>query len=309
MKKTLLHLIAILFTSFGFTQITVANNNHVGIGTDKDYVPSATLEVSSENNGDAILRIESDKDNNNEADNARIELRQDKGSVGIDIGFNNEGEGLESDNLFRITGRYSDEDKGDLLTIRLNSKNIGIGTSDPISALHINQFATDKGLYITEPNNSQTISLHLANNASGEYGFLALGGDTRLRGNGQTSVFDGKVYAKSFLATETNTPYADYVFEKYYIGESELNPQYTMPTLEEVESFTKKHHHLPDIPSYKEVKEKGIDLGEMSNLLLQKIEELTLYTIEQNKLNQKQQEKIQQLELKIQQLEEMTNKP
>lgn len=52
---------------------------------------------------------------------------------------------------------------------------------------------SDKGLIITEKNNSQKIALHLADNSSGEYGYLSLGGDTKLRGNGKASSFDGKV--------------------------------------------------------------------------------------------------------------------
>jgi len=76
---------------------------------------------------------------------------------------------------------------------------------------------------------------------------------------------------------------ADYVFEKYYTGESELNKDYVMPTLEEVESYTKENNHLPEMPSAQEIKENGLHLKEMTNLLLQKIEELTLYTIEQEK--------------------------
>ncbi len=76
---------------------------------------------------------------------------------------------------------------------------------------------------------------------------------------------------------------ADYVFQKYYTGNSTLNDQYQMPTLQEVESFTRENHHLPNIPSAKEIKDAGMELSEMTNLLLQKIEELTLYTIEQEK--------------------------
>jgi hypothetical protein len=76
---------------------------------------------------------------------------------------------------------------------------------------------------------------------------------------------------------------ADYVFQKYYTGTSTLKPEYNIPTLEDVEKFTKENNHLPNIPSAKEIQEKGLNVGEMSNLLLQKIEELTLYTIEQNK--------------------------
>ncbi|WP_299833720.1 tail fiber protein [uncultured Tenacibaculum sp.] len=76
---------------------------------------------------------------------------------------------------------------------------------------------------------------------------------------------------------------ADYVFQKYYTGSSSLKEDYTMPTLEEIETFTKENHHLPNVPSAKKIQEGGLQLKEMTNLLLQKIEELTLYTIEQEK--------------------------
>ncbi|WP_291070452.1 hypothetical protein [Empedobacter sp. UBA5039] len=84
---------------------------------------------------------------------------------------------------------------------------------------------------------------------------------------------------------------ADYVFQKYYSGSSTLNPSYQFRTLNEIKSFTEQHHHLPDLPSAKEIQENGLKLGEMNNLLLQKIEELTLHLIEQNsKIDQLTQE-------------------
>lgn len=67
--------------------------------------------------------------------------------------------------------------------------------------------------------------------------------------------------------------WADYVF----------HPQYQLPALNEVEKYIAQHHHLPAIPSEKQVIEKGIDVGEMNKLLLQKVEELTLYLIDQQK--------------------------
>lgn len=85
---------------------------------------------------------------------------------------------------------------------------------------------------------------------------------------------------------------ADYVFQKYYTGRSALKSDYTMPTLAEIESYTKVNHHLPNVPSAKELQQNGVSLGEMSNVLLQKVEELTLYIIEQNK-------KIEALEAKV----------
>jgi hypothetical protein len=54
---------------------------------------------------------------------------------------------------------------------------------------------------------------------------------------------------------------------------------YKLPTLKEVEMYIKENGHLKDIPSAKDVEKNGIELGEMNKLLLQKIEELTLYTI------------------------------
>jgi hypothetical protein len=50
-----------------------------------------------------------------------------------------------------------------------------------------------------------------------------------------------------------------------------------------VEQFIKANNHLPEIPTEAEVKQNGVGLGEMNAKLLQKIEELTLYMIEQQK--------------------------
>jgi hypothetical protein len=91
----------------------------------------------------------------------------------------------------------------------------------------------------------------------------------------------GKIHAEE-VKIDLAVP-ADYVFEKYYLGQSSLKPDYTLLTLSEVEKYTQANHHLPNVPSAKEIKENGLLLGEMSNVLLQKIEELTLYVIEQNK--------------------------
>ena len=74
---------------------------------------------------------------------------------------------------------------------------------------------------------------------------------------------------------------------------------YKLPTLKEVEKYIKEKGHLKDIPSAKEVEKNGIFLGEMNSKLLQKIEELTLYTIGQEtkiKSLEKQTAKIEKLE-------------
>ena len=61
--------------------------------------------------------------------------------------------------------------------------------------------------------------------------------------------------------------------------------------------MNKEKGHLKDIPSAKEVEENGIFLGEMDAKLLQKIEELTLYTIQQEKKIEDQDEEIKKLKL------------
>ena len=67
--------------------------------------------------------------------------------------------------------------------------------------------------------------------------------------------------------------WSDYVFE----------PGYKLRDLCEVEDFILNYGHLPDIPPALTVIENGVNLGEMDALLLKKIEELTLYVIEQQK--------------------------
>lgn len=62
-----------------------------------------------------------------------------------------------------------------------------------------------------------------------------------------------------------------------------FNKDYALRPLSEVESFVRTHRHLPDVPSEKEVTEQGYNLHDMNKIFMQKIEELTLYVIEQQK--------------------------
>lgn len=82
---------------------------------------------------------------------------------------------------------------------------------------------------------------------------------------------DGSIICKK--AVVQNTSWADFVFQ----------PDYRLPQLSEVESFIKDNGHLPGIPTEAEVLQNGVDVGEMNKLLLQKIEELTLYVIQLKK--------------------------
>ncbi|MCK0192978.1 hypothetical protein MWU84_23615, partial [Arenibacter sp. F20364] len=88
----------------------------------------------------------------------------------------------------------------------------------------------------------------------------------------------------SFLSTDNVIGTPDYVFQKYYLGTSILNKNYTFSSLTEIEKHIKKKHHLPGVKSAEEIKEQGFwNLGEASRINLEKIEELFLHTIEQEK--------------------------
>jgi hypothetical protein len=81
---------------------------------------------------------------------------------------------------------------------------------------------------------------------------------------------NGNIRAKKVVV---ETGWADFVFDK----------NYKLRSLEETERFINSHGHLPEIPSAAVIETEGVDLGELVKLQMQKIEELTLYIIEQNK--------------------------
>lgn len=95
---------------------------------------------------------------------------------------------------------------------------------------------------------------------------------------GTVDVEDYNLFVNGGILTEEvrvmlKSQWADYVFEEGY----------NLPKLEEVEVFIKENKHLPNVPSAREVKENGIELGEITKIQQEKIEELTLYLIQQQK--------------------------
>lgn len=85
---------------------------------------------------------------------------------------------------------------------------------------------------------------------------------------------DGMILARDIrVSNSTGTHWADFVFEKGY----KLMP------LSDIENYVSKNKHLPGVPSESEVKKNGVDLMEMNVQLLQKVEELYLYTIQLQK--------------------------
>ncbi|MEN2398444.1 hypothetical protein GKZ90_0001530 [Flavobacterium sp. MC2016-06] len=89
---------------------------------------------------------------------------------------------------------------------------------------------------------------------------------------------------------------ADFVFDS----------NYKLPSLQSIDKYIKENRHLPEIASAEKMQKEGINLSEMNIKLLQKIEELTIYVIEQNtKINelQEQNRKVIDLEKRLEKLE------
>jgi hypothetical protein len=178
---------------------------------------------------------------------------------------------------------------------------VGIGTMNPQANLHIGKQEATAGTtgqiarlilqpyghtggpwkFICRDNASSAfLDLFYGNihsmtiTSSGSVGIGTINPDQKL-------TVKGKIHAEEVIV-DLSVPVADYVFAK----------DYSLMPLHKVEQYVHQNSHLPDIPSATEIKEQGLSMGEMQNKLLKKIEELTLYVIEQNK-------KIERLEKQI----------
>jgi hypothetical protein len=115
-------------------------------------------------------------------------------------------------------------------------------------------------------------------------GSMGVGLSSGVQPVGYKLAVGGDVIAERVVVKlQANWP--DYVFKTGY----SLRP------LSEVEAFVKTNNHLPDVPSEAEIKEKGIDMEQMNATLLKKVEELTLYLIEQQKEVKTLREEVKQL--------------
>lgn len=113
-------------------------------------------------------------------------------------------------------------------------------------------------------------------------GNVLIGKTTQYNYNYKLDV-NGKVRANEIVV---NTTGADFVFDE----------KYELINLNDLEKSIKINKHLPGVPNAEEMQKNGIGLGEMNTILLQKVEELTLYIIDLKKLIEKQNEQITAIE-------------
>ncbi|EZH72356.1 hypothetical protein ATO12_23170 [Aquimarina atlantica] len=129
---------------------------------------------------------------------------------------------------------------------------------------------TNGGIISTMSNHDLSIragsnSTKMTVKANGNIGIGTINPDMKLTVKGNIHANEVKI--------DLNVPAPDYVFKS----------DYNLRSIEEVEAFIKKNSHLPEIPSAKEFEQNGVMQAEMDMNLLKKIEELTLYTIQQQK--------------------------
>ena len=179
---------------------------------------------------------------------------------------------------------FNDNKSGDATygNVLVANGNVGIGTNLPEANLQINNTDND-GV------NGKIFSLHKNNDE-----LFSVTEDGHI-GMGTPSVAGYRLDVKGKIRTcevfiEEPGDWCDYVFE----------PNYKRMSLNELEYFLKQKKHLPNIPSAKQLKDSGgIHIGEMQKAMMEKIEELYLYTIDLSKRVEKLSQENNELKAKI----------
>ena len=269
----------------GDPSIVFTDNGNLGIGIKN---PSANLEIYSWGN----------------LAHGRIHTNQHAGMAKLEIAGGAAGFGAEYSgwNIYHSHNQTSKDlyfrhgQTGDPSIVFTDNGNLGIGIKNPSANLeiyswgnlahgriHTNQHAgmakleiaggaagfgaEYSGWNIYHSHNQTSKDLYFRHGQTGEPNVV-------FADNGNVAIY-GKLESKEVKVTLT--PTADFVFED----------SYNLPSLEYIENHIKEKRHLPEIASAKEMEENGINIGEFQIQLLQKIEELTLYTIQQEKKIQK----------------------
>lgn len=285
------------FFSSGFKQLMriKSGNGNVGIGMEKTTHPEYRLDIFS-----------------HDFTGARFKRRPSStGGIGIKLeNGTGDGEwvlGVGQNNHFGIFKQG--ETFGSNFTI-LDNGFVGIGTTSPEHKLHVKDGAIQmerNGIKVQINDDSDmtagwigTITNHplLIGTNNGARMYLDQAGNVGIGKNPSSISTTNKDKFDLFVTTGVlsedfgigpRVEWADYVFQE----------NYELPTLEAVEAHIREHKHLPNIPSQATIQKEGYTVHDMNVRLLEKVEELTLYTIEQEKQIDAQNAKIKELEAQM----------
>jgi len=178
----------------------------------------------------------------------------------------------EEPNTLEVAGFYNSRSYGatnDKSETRINIGKIEDKTRQPMGAMGAfpeNNATSANGNLAFYIRQNQSIVEAVRIDSKGNMGIGTIAPDERL-------TVKGKIHAQEIRVDLDGPLVPDYVFAE----------DYKLKTLKEVEDYIKQNNHLPEIPSAREVEKNGLMLAEMNMNLLKKIEEMTLYIIEQNK--------------------------
>lgn len=208
---------------------------------------------------------------------------------------------------------------GDFVFVADNRK-VGIGTDQPQQALHIvgNVLLGNNGniignrtswqplkIFAGDDENQAHITLHGNHTEAGSIKMYSRGTEGQIEFHNQSMKVMSIRADNSVVIGNPDNSCLVFINGELTANQVRVNtsfwwdrvfrPDYALMPLPDLRDFIAQNHHLPDIPNEAKVLADGIELGEMNGLLLKKIEELTLYLLEQDR-------KINSLQTELQQL-------
>ncbi|WEA00682.1 hypothetical protein [Mucilaginibacter sp. SJ] len=324
MKKIIFILsLAIISSGITYAQNTFPSTGNVGIGTNN---PTYKFEVHGNDGGQVAVFGNNGSTNFGLQGSLFIKSNSSTSTASLSSGGANSG-------LTFLTNNSGT----DYVRMQITSTgNVGIGTTTPGSDLTITRNGTgmsvnagSSGYFGTLAFNRESatgaifnptgnafqinngngtdknlhIQVYSGSGAGVNPDALTINGTTSGVGINTASVPAGYQFAVNggVIATSVTvklyTAWPDYVFK----------PTYQLPSLTDVKTYIDQNQHLPEIPSEQEVAKDGLNLGEMNRLLLKKVEELTLYAIENERKDKEKDKLLASLQQQINRLNEKQN--